>query len=114
MDARIKSGHDASGSYRHCTPPHPHYAHLETPRHAAGVASSLYHRHMPRHMARRGPVEARIVRNLDLAPERTEARPLIERKGRGMIEGAGVNPDAPDGPRPCQLQSTIHQPAAGA
>src|SRR5207249_9489600 len=55
--------------------------------------SSLNHRHMPRDMTRRRPVEARIVRHLDLPPERSKARALIERQRGGVIEGAGMHPD---------------------
>jgi hypothetical protein len=69
---------------------------------------------MLRSTARRGSVKARVVRDLDLAPERAEARALIERQRRRMIERAGVHPDARDLPRPRQLQRAIHQPAPGA
>ena len=43
-------------------------------------APSLDDRHMPRHIARRGAVEPRIIRHLDLPSERAKARALIERE----------------------------------
>ncbi len=71
------------------------------------------HRHMPRHMARRGAVEARIILHLDLPPESAEAGALVERQCGRMIEGAGVQLEAIDRPRPRKLQRVVHQPAAG-
>jgi hypothetical protein len=41
-------------------------------------APSLDDRHMPRHIARRCPVEPRIIRHLDLPPERAKAGALIK------------------------------------
>jgi hypothetical protein len=69
---------------------------------------------MLRDTPRRRSVKARVVRDLDLLPERAEAQALIERHRRRMIERAGMHPDARDLPRPRQLQRAIHQPAPGA
>jgi hypothetical protein len=55
---------------------------------------SFNNRNMLRSTARRRSVKARIIGDLDLTPERAEARALIERQRRRMIEGAGVHPDA--------------------
>ena len=69
---------------------------------------------MPRHIARHCPIEPRIVDHFDLPPEWTKARALVEGQRGGVIEGAGVQPDAFDRPRPRELQRAVHQPAAGA
>src|SRR5262245_44930599 len=65
--------------------------------------------HMPRRRPRRCAVQARVVGDLDLAAERAEARALIERDGRRMIEGAGVYPDAAEVARPCDFERAVHQ-----
>src|SRR5258707_10729139 len=79
-----------------------------------GHEASFDYRNMLCNIARRRSVKARVVRDLDLLPERTEAGALIERQRRRMIERAGVHPDARDLPRPSLLQRAIHQPAPGA
>src|SRR6185503_9673176 len=63
-------------------------------------APSLDNWHMPRHLTWRGAVEPRIIRHLDLSPERTKTRTLVEGQRGRVIEGAGVQPDAFDRPRP--------------
>src|SRR6185295_9869970 len=77
-------------------------------------APSLDNWHMPRHLTWRGAVEPRIIRHLDLSPERTKTRTLVEGQRGRVIEGAGVQPDAFDRPRPRDVKRTVHQPAAGA
>lgn len=54
----------------------------------------LDNRHMPRRIARCCAIKPRIVRHLDLAAEGAEAGALVEGDGGGMVEGAGVQPDA--------------------
>src|SRR5438067_10226046 len=69
---------------------------------------------MLRHIARRGAVEARVVGDFDLPPERTKTGALVERQRSRMIEGAGVQPETRDVARPRKLQRAVHQPTAGA
>ena len=47
--------------------------------------ASFDDRNMLRGTARRGSVKARVVRDLDLPPERAKTRALIERQRGGMI-----------------------------
>ncbi len=69
---------------------------------------------MPRRIPPHCPIKPRIVRNLDLPPERAKPRALVEGHRRRMIQRAGVHPDPRDLPRPRPLQRAVHQPAAGA
>src|SRR5689334_2842397 len=70
--------------------------------------------HVHGHVARRGAVEARIVGDLDLPPERAKAGALVERQRGRMIEAAGVQPEPLDRPRPRKLERAVHQEAADA
>src|SRR5215218_7412955 len=69
---------------------------------------------MLRHIARHRSIEPRIVDHLDLPPERTKARALVEGERGGMIEGAGMQPEPRERLRPRDLLRAVHQPAAGA
>ena len=59
-------------------------------------------------------MQPRIVRNFDRVFPRDEPARQIERYRGRMIEGAGVQPDAPDIGRPRPLQHLLHEKAAGA
>src|SRR5882757_10231603 len=69
---------------------------------------------MLRHVARCRAGAPRIIRHLDLPPERVESRALVECDRGRMVEGAGVQPDAADLARPGDLERAVHQDASRA
>ena len=70
--------------------------------------------HLRCRRARQGAHDPRIVGYLNLPPVGRKAGAEIEGKRPGVIERAGMRPDAPDRPRPGVFQRAIHEPAAGA
>src|ERR1019366_7724591 len=60
------------------------------------------------------PYESWIIGNFDAPCIRAEPGAKVERESVRMVEGTGVNPEAPDRLRPGTRDRAVHEPPAGA